>query len=229
MSGHEQRGPVEDNAWPARLSARVASPGPRPAIHGYAIADDLARYYSFAEQTLLALTGVIPDEATGRAFEWAMQVLGATSVAQAPAHAAIVVRLCGASPGAAYAAGFMAATELATSLVDAHASLVSWLDGARPDFPAEHRGATEADSAIVLAARERLGELAVWAEAPTADAALLAILHRAGVRDAAQLVAAVSLAKLPVVMGEALAQRPLAFRGYPMDLPEFTLEENSRA
>src|SRR5690606_2603574 len=72
----ERRGPVEDHAWPARLSARVATARPVPRIHGYAIADDLARYYSLAEQTLLALTGAIPDEATGRAFEWAMQMLG---------------------------------------------------------------------------------------------------------------------------------------------------------
>lgn len=223
----ERRGPVEDHAWPERLSARVATARPVPRIHGYAIADDLARYYSLAEQTLLALTGAIPDEATGRAFEWAMQMLGATTVLDAPVHTAVVVRLCGASPGAAYAAGFVAATELATALVEEHASLLAWLDGPRGELPSEHRGTSEADRAVVNAALEHLSGFDVPAlrHAPTANAALIAILHRCGLRDEARLVAAISMAKLPVVMAEAAFQQPLAFRSYPMDLPDFVYEE----
>ncbi len=225
MSAHdERRGPVEDHDWPDRLSARVASAGERPVIHGYSIAGDLARHYSFGEQTLLALTGALPDEATGRAFEWAMQLLGATSVADAPAHTAVVVRLCGASPGAAFAAGFTAATELATAMIDRHAALIAWLEGGGA-YPAEHAG----DGALAAEARARLAlEVPALACSPTDEAALIAILHRCGLCDPAQIVGAVALAKLPVVMGEAIAQRPLGFRGYPMNVPDFVALEIDR-
>src|SRR5690606_39981267 len=65
-----------------QLSARVASTDGR--IHGYDVVEDLSRHYSFAEQTYLALTGALPDAAQVRAFEWALSILSATSIAEAP-------------------------------------------------------------------------------------------------------------------------------------------------
>lgn len=220
----ERTGPVEDFAWPARLSARVASTDGR--IHGYSVRGDLAEHYSQSEQALLTLTGELPDEPAARAFEWATQVLGATSVAEAPVHTAIVARLCGAAPAAAYAAGFTALTEQATDLVDRHDALLAWLNGEAAVFPEAHVSLAGADRALVDEARRAIGELDVPAleRSPASEAALIAILHRAGLRDRAQLVAAVALARLPVLMAETIAQRPLAFRGYPMDLPDFVVE-----
>lgn len=217
-------GPVETHAWPPQLSARVASTDGR--IHGYDVVEDLSRHYSFAEQTYLALTGALPDAAQVRAFEWALSILSATSIAEAPVHCATVVRLCGASTGAAYAAGLAALTEQATDLVIRHASLLEWLDGTREALPAEHAARTARDRRVASEARRALAELEILEETLlSAEATVLTVLHRAGVREPSAMIAVVTMARLPVLAGETMAQRPLAFRDYPMDLPDFVVEE----
>lgn len=224
-----KHGPVEAHRWPSHLPARVASPGAQPRIHGYAVLEDLARHYSFAEQTYLALTGSLPEAEQARAFEWALSVLGATSVAEAPVHCAVVVRLCGASTGAAYAAGFTSLTEQATDLLARHEDLLAWLDGERPSFPEAHAGDGPEDRALRDEART-LPALSVPAlELPlSAEATVLAVLHRCGIRTPAAMLATIAMARLPVLAAETMAQRPLAFREYPMDLPDFAAEGDER-
>lgn len=226
MSEDRRRGPVEAHPWPPRLRARVASPDGR--VHGYDVVEDLARHYSFAEQAYLSLTGSLPDAAEARAFEWALSILSETSVAEAPVHCAVVVRLCGASPGAAYAAGLTALTEQATDLVRRHESLFDWLDGRAP-FPPEHAARSLSDRRALEEARRALGALSIDAldEPLSAEATALAVLHRAGIRAPAAIIAVVTMARLPVLAAETAAQPPLAFRDYPMDLPDFVLDEPS--
>jgi hypothetical protein len=83
-----------DGEWPEQLTARVVDPGPPVRIHGYAVADDLARHRSVSDVTYLALTGELPSEEQSRVFARTMVVLSAITVAEAPAHAAVLARIC---------------------------------------------------------------------------------------------------------------------------------------
>src|SRR5262245_62268100 len=91
-------GPIEDNPWPSKLTARVVSPGPRPVLHGYDVQGDLAQHYGFGEVLLLALTGTPPDAERGHDFDVALIFLAPISIAEAPVHAASLARLCRAAP-----------------------------------------------------------------------------------------------------------------------------------
>ena len=93
-------GPIEAQQWPERLTARVVTPGDDPRVHGYSIESDLARHYRTTDAFLLALTGELPSDDDGTAFAGAMHFLSATSIAEAPAHAAALARICAATTSA---------------------------------------------------------------------------------------------------------------------------------
>lgn len=224
-SQHDPRGPIEDLEWPTTLEAHVVEPGPRPRVHGYDVQDDLARNYRFGEVALTALRGEVPSEAIGRLFETVLCFLSPCSAGDAPGHAALLVRACGARTPAVLAGGAVALSEEAAAIVDEHRDLLAWLEEPTAELPRAHvcrseseRQAVRRFEASVHACGERLG---VLEHDPTLVAALLAAAYHCGARDAERLQAVWLLARLPTVMAEGLHHDPASLRRYPIDLPHF--------
>ena len=209
------KGPVEAFAFPTALSAHAVEPGARPRLHGYDVQGDLARRYSFAETVLCALAGEAPSREAGRAFEAAMTFLSPIPVSEAPAHAALLTRLCGASDAAVIAAGAIAAAERAAWMI-------------REDANRRARGAATShdDDDAVGRLLEAAGIDAPWpdGERPPLDGAILAVLRWCGLESDAQLTTAITIASLATSGAEAFAVKPASFRDYPMDLPRFVYE-----
>lgn len=231
MSGHAPRaapargGPIDDRTWPDTLDARVVRPGPEPLLHGYDLEGDLARHYSFGEVVLLALGGEPPDRARGGAFEAAMIFAAGGWAGDAPSHAALLARLGGARPAGVLAVGAVALTEQARARVAEHEAWLGWLDGTVGEAPAAFAATTDAEraattrlAAAVAARGLRVPELD---GAPAPWAAVLAVLHRCGLRRPDQLEAALVVARLAVVAAEAHAAPAGDLAGYPLDLPPF--------
>jgi len=230
MSEQRYRGPIEEHDWPTRLTANVVQPGPRPRIHGYDVEGDLSRHYSFAEQILLALTGELPDRSSGRAFEVTLAFLSPISVAEAPAHAASLAGLCGASATGTLAVAVLGLAEQGRQWVESHAELLGWLEEPRGEPP---RGTTALDGEDREAADRFLTQvrrvglsLPKHTEQLGREAAIVAVLHALGLTSPRQLVAARTIARLPCAVAEADAVRPAGFDGYPMNLPPFRYEED---
>jgi hypothetical protein len=223
-----RRGPVEDHPWPARLTARVVAPGAAPRLHGFDLERDLACHYGFAELVLLALGGVAPTEAAGRAFEVALSWLGAITVAEAPAHAAVLARICGASSPGVIEVTALGLAEQAHARVRDHAALLTWLagdGGGRTRPPRGFAARSAADRASVDRLRARLDEAGVHVPLlahrprPSREAALLATMFWCGLRRPEQLEAAWVIARLACAVAEGFAAEPLSFRDYPMRVP----------
>jgi hypothetical protein len=216
--------PVEGFDAPQFLSARVVDPV-AGAIHGYAVEGDLALHYRFGEVVLLALTGEPPAREAGGAFEVALIFLSLSSITEAPAHAASLARLCGARDAGVLATGAIGLSEQATAVLDRGQPLLDWLT--RPDapFPQECRPRDDRERARVAQLRQALQARGlvpeVLAHDPGLEAALLGTLHTCGLRQTAQMMAAILLARLACVTAEALTVQPTAFRSYPLDLPHF--------
>lgn len=106
-----------DGDWPEQLAARVIDPGPPLRIHGYAIDDDLARHRSVSDVTYLALTGELPSAEQSRMFAATMIRLAGITVAEAPAHAAVLARICSGTTSSIIGVAAIALGEQARSLV----------------------------------------------------------------------------------------------------------------
>jgi hypothetical protein len=225
----KRRGPVEDRVWPTQLRARVVDEG-STRIHGYDVVRDLAVHYGFAESVLIALTGEAPTREQGRAFTAAMTVLMTTTVAEAPAHAAVLARLCGARWPSVVSTAAVVLAEQAAALLERHRAWLAWLDA--PDGVPPDVTATTADEAE--RARHFLGRcdpsLGVpgdrWPASPTLVAAALGIAHACGLRRCELVVTAIVTARLCVVAAEAMAQQTGRFEQYPMDVPPIRYEED---
>ena len=231
MSTPELDGPLESGAaFPARLTARVVTPGERPRVHGYDVEGDLARHYQPSDLLFLMLMGELPSAPASRAFAVALMFLTPVSVAHASTHAAVVGRLCGTPAGSGFGVAAIGAAEHARSLLDEHAELFPWLRAQRGPLPERFRAQTEADSAAVerLARALEPTELAVpgLAERPSREAALLMVLFAVGFKRRERLEAAIMLARLPSGIAEALAERPTNFGNYPINLPRYAYTES---
>ena len=220
----DDHGPVEDTPWPTRLEAHVVTPGPAPRIHGYDVHDDLARHYGFGEVVLLTLTGQPPSVGVGRVFEAALVDLAPVTVAEAPAHAAVLARLCDADPAGTVATGAIGLAEQARERITRHRAALEALRAGRPW--AECDGRCEGADALAEARiAERLRETGLVAPrlaGPVcAEAEGLATLAALGLTEPWQLLAALVVARLPAVAAEAQAVTPRSFPSYPMNLPPF--------
>jgi hypothetical protein len=207
----------------------VVELGPEPRIHGYGAESDLARHYSFAEIVLIALTGAAPDRNTGRAFEVALAFLAPVPVSEAPAHAAGLARLIGADSAGVITGAAIGLAERARHILAAHSALIAWLHEPSGEFPTVARSSDANQEASVARLRDALAEtglsFAVLSQHPTLISALLGVLYALGLTEIAQLEAALTIAGMPTTIAEALAVKPFAFFGYPMDLPAFRYVE----
>lgn len=215
-------GPLDDAEWPEKLTARVVSPGPVPRLHGYDVEGDLARHYSFAETVLLALTGKLPSDDQARAFEVALQFAAPAPAQEAPTHAAILARMCVASTSQIEGAAAIALAEQARAVVAEHGQWIEMLARPFAEAPAEYRAKNDEERQSVERLRRALrGTVIVRALRHDVGRtpAVLAALHACGVTTAELMECALVLARLPVVMAEALATPAGSYRDYPVHLP----------
>ena len=225
-------GPFEGVPWPDVLTARVVSPGPAPRLHGYDCEGDLARTCSLAELTLLSLTGELPTEAQARGFEVATAFLAPIAVNEAPSHAAVLARLCSGSDSAVLGTASIALAEQARFAVAELAGDWSWLASPVGEVPRALRCRTEEDRERVKRLRVALGPCGLHVPALARDLgripALAATLVASGLTLPAQVACAWVMARLPVAVAEAMAERAGNLREYPWHLPPFRYEEPQR-
>jgi hypothetical protein len=224
-------GPLEETPFPEQLLGRVVTPGAAPRLHGYDVERDIAVHYGQAELVLLALTGELPDSRALVLFEVACAFLSPISVAHAPAHAAVLSRLCGTTTSATIGTAAIALGEEARALLDDHADLLSWLAQPSESLPERHRARDADDGAAVVRLIETLARRGVsvpeLALGPTRSAALVMVLHASGLTTRERQEAAVAMARFPVALAEAFAERVANFKAYPIDLPHFEYQESS--
>ena len=225
----KHQGPLEVASFPEQLQARVVTPGANPRLHGYDVEGDLAAHYRGSELTLLSLTGELPSEEALAMFEVASAFLAPVSVAHASAHAAVLARLCGATTSATIGTAAIGLAEQARALLDQHEDLLRWLGKPTDDLPEPFRATGPEEAASVERLRTLLSKRGVTVPSldrgPTRTAALLMLLHAAGLDQRGSIEVAIVLSRMPIVIAEALAERPTNFGNYPMNLPRFSYEE----
>lgn len=207
-------GPVEKHVWKEQLEAHAVEAGDEPRLFGYAITSDLAQHHSFAHFLLLALTGELPDDALAKTFETALFFAANVSVADAPVHATVLARLCGARTGGVLAVGTTAIGEHVESAIER--ALVSLTNGALDDT---QRATSDVEKARVEDFRARVG--VTWPDGASLDTAVIAVLRACGLDTAAAITMALTFARLPLACAEALRTKPGNFGAYPIDTPHF--------
>jgi hypothetical protein len=231
MPRRRPNGPIEDHVFPTQIEAHVITPGPDPHLHGFSVEGDLALHYRFPELVQVALTGVPPDEATGRAFDIALQFLAPLASAEAPTHAAILARICDARTSSILAVASIALAERARHIVARHEELLKWLDASIGELPPPCRARGAEDSACVGRLRTALARVGVEVPGltlgPDRWTAIFMTLHFAGLRRPAQLETALVMASLAPTVAEALSHVPSVLTQYPMNLPAYVYEEDS--
>lgn len=221
-------GPIEDQAWADRLRSNVVTPGSTPRIHGYDVETDLAAHYDFFDGLLLCVLGELPTAAARQAMSVAMQFAAPISTAHAASHAAMLVRLCGATTSASFGAAGFALAEDARSIVDLHRDTLAFARGTRSDLPSIAMASDDAERASIANLRARLGAFASEVSCLKHDvsrtAALLAIFTVCGASTDEQLQALLVLSRFPTLAAESIATKPAEFRSYPITLPPFQFE-----
>lgn len=221
-------------AFPPRLVAHVVEPGEDPRIHGYAVADDLARHAGLADLAWLALTGELPTDGEREALTAALILLAPLHVGESPAHAGVLARVAGAPDEVVPAIVAVALGQRIAAELRALAPLFAWLrepSGPPPvaaviadptdDQRARH-ARLAADSARWFGPARALPREVVF----TREAAAYALLHRLGAADPQRLHALVTWARLPVALAEA-ARAPMGgVLDYPANLPAYRYVED---
>ncbi len=219
-------GALDDTSWPTTLRARAVDRAVEDdRLHGYAALGDLARHYSFSDTIFLALVGDLPDERASRLFRIACHACCTISVAEAPAHIAVLARLSGGQLGAAMSAGVVAAADRADQLVATHAGLLAWLDAPTGAVAAEFvDDAARPWTATLLAVIG--GEATNVRPEMSRAAATITLFHDAGLRSAESIAAALIAASCSSIAAESLATGPHDLGKYPVKLPEFRYVED---
>lgn len=203
------KGTVDAIDCPSRLPALVASTGEHPRVHGYDLHRDLAHNYDFGEFIVTALTGVTPNEAWGKAVNKALVLLASTSVQHAPVHAATLSRRCGSDERAVMAAGLLGLVE------EAWFQLSEYSEGETTnEVSATH------DELFASLPDEVRGVLPKRSNGSVEQLAH-EILTAAGLESKLQRMAAVCIARMPILAAEAHATPPGDIRNYPIKLPTY--------
>ncbi len=222
-------GPIEAAMWPSELTAHVMTPGHDPRLHGYSVERDLARHGGFSETLLLALRGELPSASECHAAELALMFLAPLPVSEAPTHAAVLGRVCGARSSAILGIAAVALAERARHTLERYAPVLTWLDAPAGPYPTEFTAASAAERESVARLADLIqpaaADLAVFQHDPDRAAAVLAVLHFAGLRRREQLEPMFVIASLAPAMAEAFAREPGSFQQYPMQLPAFEYTE----
>ncbi|HHH29573.1 MAG TPA: hypothetical protein ENK57_14675 [Polyangiaceae bacterium] len=224
MAVERTASPIDEMHVPARLDARVVAPGDAPRLHGYDVQSDLARHYGFAEVALLALTSAAPSREQGLAFNVALGFLCPITVGEAPSHAASLAQLCSAKVSGVSAVAAIGLAEQARFTLAGLSELRSWLIGGRVgDAPAVESEPSPAVTRFHDCLRATGFTVHDADSCLPLDAAIVAALHDLGLEQSWQIEAAWSMARLPVVLAEAMSREPAELRGYPIRTPEFEI------
>jgi hypothetical protein len=222
-------GPLDDALWPDKLKARVTTPGPNPAVHGYSVEGDLACHYAWADGVLLALTGELPTQEQAAAFEVALHFLSPAPVNEAPTHAVVVARICNVTTSAMVGTAAIALGEQAHAVVAAHAELLARLEesaGANAgSWPAADEDERASVARLRAALRARGVALACLDQDLGRNPALMATLWFAGLTRPEQIESAFTIARLPAALAEAFATPSHSYRDYPVLLPFVTYRD----
>jgi hypothetical protein len=220
-----KNGTIESREWPATVQARIVGPGAAPTIHGYALHDDLAKHYRFADIVLLSLTGEL-DPVAGAALDVVLRFACATSVADAPTHAATLAKLCGSRVSGIVSIAATGLAEQSRAILDEHERVIprlviGSLNGMAKDYAARD----EDERHAVEALRQALGSFTARVPALgydiRIDTAIVAVLLGCGLREREHLELALTLARLPVACAEAFAAETGAFKEYAINTPAF--------
>jgi hypothetical protein len=164
-----------------------------------------------------------------RPSKWPACSWAPITVAEAPAHAAVLARLCAAPTSSIAAVAAIALSEQARALVTEHAALLEWRKTDSDLLPGRFRSDDDEESQSVARLRRALAkvnfEVAALAQQPTRAAALVLLLGACGLERPEQIEAAILLSRLPSTLAEALAETPTNFSHYPINLPQFVYEE----
>jgi hypothetical protein len=221
------RGALDDTPWPTQLVAKAIARDPSDhRMHGYAVLGDLARNYPFSDLTYLALAGELPTDAQSRAFAVALFAFAPTTVAEAPAHVAHLGRIAGGRFDAAAGAGFVTAANQAHAIVADHADLLAWL--AAPTASLPDSATHSADAPWLATLLGVLGPRTSVCLGMSRNAARIALLFDAGLRDPERITAAITFASSLGMLAEALVTGPADLRSYPVKLPPFHYVERDR-
>ncbi|MBW2736502.1 MAG: hypothetical protein JRH20_29290 [Deltaproteobacteria bacterium] len=216
--------PLAGAPFSEQLSSHVCTEdGAR--VHGYALEGDLAQHYGMAEVLLLSLTGELPASQRARAAEVALIFSSGLSVAKAAGHAVITARVCGCDSAPLTGIAALALAEEAHALLGRCAELFVWLEAGEELSPPECSCRPGGGVARLLGDLEAEGiDLPTSFMALHDEAALVAVLHWAGLTEPGQISAALVTSRLPNLLAEAESHVPRDFLAYPMNLPRFEYE-----
>jgi hypothetical protein len=228
----ENEGPFDVVPWPDVLTARVVTPGARPRLHGYDCEGDLAGGTTSGERVILALTGELPSREQARAFDVVTSFLAPVAVNEAPAHAAVLARLCSGSTSSILATAALALAEQARTAVASLSGHWTWLTSPQGDVPQAMQASGSEERASVERLREAVRSTGLPVPALERDLqrvpAMVASLIACSLTEPHQVEAAWVLTRLPVAFAEAMADKPGNLREYPWHLPRFNYEEGGR-
>jgi hypothetical protein len=217
-------GALDDTAWPEQLVAKAVLPGDDDdRLHGYQVVDDLARHYRYSDVVYLAIRGELPDDRASTLFHYAMCSFATLSVNEAPGHVGLLARICGGTLASAVGAGALAITDQARHKLNQHEALLIWLASPTTSVPLEFTN--EADASWVRLLRNAIGETQLVRPEMNRDAARIALLFEAGLRDREKIEAAIISSRICGLLAEALANGPADLKLYPVRLPPFQYVE----
>src|SRR5690606_22794650 len=195
MNDRPKLGPVDHvNARETLETHVVSTDNGDVRVHGFSLCNDLIPNYSFAEYIFTCITGHPPDREQGRAFEVTLGFLAPIEPVDAPMHAAILAQVCQNSTSTIASIAAVASNEALTPI---------------------HQGDVETYVATLPDSyRDTV------ANCDTIETALRAVLDRCGVDVDRWLPALTLIARLPLILAEALVHR--VHRDYPLhDAPPF--------
>ena len=223
-------GPFETSPWPNKLTANVVDNGDTVKIQGYSLCDDLAQHYSFVEMAYLTLVGELATAQQTQALELALRLWSAISIAEAPAHAASLARICGTSNSATIG---IAATVLAEQGRDVLQRNQGWLDFLRHKQqhiktarPAPSSKAQKWQALALQIIDENNNIINKLNKAHSCEEILLSLFFAAGMTRSTEIETFLLMARLPAVCAEAWTRKGASFSDYPSDLPGFRYQQD---
>lgn len=221
--------PLDLSHHPNSLEAHVVESSESMRIFGYDVVSDLVCHYSFAEMILLLLTGELPDRSKGQAFETTLGFLSPVSIAEAPAHAAVLARIAGANSAGLVGVASVALAEQARDWLSRYEPFLRWLENTDGEPPAVSIEVDDDKRRLMVEMKKLLALSGVSHGGLdydlNKDALILTALYECGLTTPHQIEVAVVMARLPCLIAEAHAYVPGKLDAYPINLPPFKYEE----
>lgn len=214
--------PLNDMPTDRLFPGHVVKPGPKPRLRGYSLHDDLGQHYSLSEVLLLAMTGELPTPAAAHAFERALIFLMDTPITTAPAHAARVTQVGKGGPTAVASVGVTALIAEAQDQIERSRAVLELIEG-ETRYPAPEIGPrddAEREAVARLRAAVPWPEIGVLAHDLGLVPAVLAVLHRCGLKRPEQWLIAIVNARLTSSVTEGFGDFSKEFTRLPAQLPE---------